>query len=186
MGASIETRAKRRRKRTWNVKKSKIFSLPPKIPIRVESPPMKNARLAPLVVGLAILSLAAVPVRAEEICGVTSEYVLSVSKGGQLKLDFSWPVRFGRQISTVPLNALDLQKAEVKAVDGGAMKGNWIVTIPTRGNTKAVNVEAWGKTADEVFPEKPDRTFQSAELFFHCLSKTDARKVLSALQKPGQ
>ena len=147
---------------------------------------MKNGLLTPLVIGLAILSLAAVPARAEEISGVTSEYVLAVSKGGQLKLDFSWPVRFGRQISTVPLHALDLQKAEVKPVDGGAMKGNWIVTIPTRGNTKAVNVAAWGKTADEVFPEKPDRTFQSAEIFFHCPSKADARKVLSALQKPGQ
>ena len=147
---------------------------------------MKNALLALLVVGLAILSLAAVSARAEEISGVTGEYALAVSKGGQLKLDFSWPERFGRQISTVPLHALDLQKAAVKPVDGGAMKGNWIVTIPTRGNSKAVNVEAWGSTADEVFPEKPDRTFQSAEIFFHCPSKADARKVLSALQKPGQ
>ena len=133
-----------------------------------------------------ILLLAAVTVRAEEISGVTSEYVLSVSKDGQLKLDFSWPVRFGRQISTVPLNALDVQKAEVKPVDGGQMSGTWMVTIPTRGNIKAINVEAWGKTADEVFPEKPDRTFQSAEIFFHCLSKADAQKVLSALQKPEQ
>ena len=147
---------------------------------------MKNALFTPLVVGLVILSLAAVPARAEVISGVSSEYVLAISKGGQLKLDFSWPVRFGRQISTVPLDALDLQKANVKAVEGGAMQGYWIVTIPTRGNTKAVNVEAWGKTADEVFPEKPDRTYQSTELFFHCPSKADARKVLSALQKPKQ
>ena len=147
---------------------------------------MKHAPLAHLVVGLAILSLFALPGRAEEISGVTSEYVLAVSKDGQLKLDFSWPERFGRQISTVPLNALDLQKAAVKSVDGGQMSGTWIVTIPTRGNTKAIYVEAWGKRADEVFPEKPDRTFQSAEIFFHCPSKSDARKVLSALQKSGR
>ncbi len=147
---------------------------------------MKNAFLAPLVVGLVILCLDTVPARAEEISGVTSEYVLAVSKDGQLKLDFSWPVRFGRQISTVPLNALDLQKADVKPVDGGAMKGNWIVTIPTRGNANAINVESWGKRDDEVFPETPDRTFQSAELFFHCPSKADAQKVLSALRKPRQ
>jgi len=181
-----ETRAKTGRKRTSHAKKIQKFPLPPKGRFWIESFPMKKSLLVPLALGLAILSLAAVPGRAEEISGVTSEYVLAVSKNAELKLDFSWPERFGRQISTVALNALDLRKAEVKPVDGGAMNGYWIVTIPTRGNAKAVKVEAWGKRADEVFPKNPDRTFQCAELFFHCPSKADARKVLSDLQKTGQ
>lgn len=99
-----------------------------------------------------------------------------------MRLFFSWPERFGRKISTVALSALDLSKAAVEP-DRGAMEGALAVTIPTKGNAKAVSVQAWDVKVDGDFPSEPDGAYQAAELVLHCPSEASVQKVLAALRE---
>jgi len=138
--------------------------------------------LTALVLCFSCWCLTTAPVYGDEISGVSTGYSLSISKDGSVRLFFSWPERFGRKISTVAQNALDLSKARLEP-DRGAMEGSLAVSIPTKGNAKAVSVQAWDVRVDGDFPSEPDGTYQSAELVLHCTSEAAARKVLAALQE---
>jgi hypothetical protein len=138
--------------------------------------------LTAFVLGFSCWHLTTVAVHAEEIHGLSTGYSLSISKDGSVRLFFSWPERFGRKISTVALNALDLSNARLEP-DRGAMEGSLAVTIPTKGNAKAVSVQAWDVRVDGDFPSEPDGTYLSAELVLHCDSEAAAQELLAALRE---
>ena len=100
----------------------------------------------------------------------------------QLTMKMEWFVRFGQIVETTKLANLNLDKATIEAVPGGAFRDTVHVSIPTN-NPYLVKAQSWPASPDFKLSTRPNAPTKSSRLSFHCPTRKQAQATLAELRK---
>lgn len=109
-------------------------------------------------------------------------YELRRTPDSGLEVTLIWPERFGKEIQSVALRELNLDKAKITAIPGGRWATNYQVDIPTIGQGKTVRVATWPPYETELYDQPSKEVFQSNEVTFYSPDRHAAHKTVQTLK----